>query len=139
MYILRIIQAYYLSGRGVNLCITTAEDPIEYCNTFLVLIIVVLSLMADDCKCCNEWEKVIKKTLKDRYLVTNGRILCSGCDNPRSAGCCPTDNPRHCSSGPAALRQRVVAAIHKVSDPCWPPTRADVRALAAELKLLENF
>ena len=62
MYILHIIQAYYLSGGGVNLCITTAEDPIEYCNTFLVLIIVVLSLRVDDCKCCNEWEKVIKKT-----------------------------------------------------------------------------
>ena len=54
-----------------------------------------------------------------RSLKDQKQISCVEWENPRlmvrqssECGCCPTDNPRHCSSGPAALRQRVVAAFH---------------------------
>ena len=51
-----------------------------------------------------------------------------------------SDNPRHCSSsGRPQPLARESSRRSTVSDPCWPPTRADVRALAAIIEMLGNL
>ena len=64
-----------------------------------------------------------------RTVAENNLLKSSAC-GPRILQLRPgVRQSRHCSSG-----QRVVAAFQS-SDPCWPPNRADVRALAALLEL----
>ena len=67
-----------------------------------------------------------------RTVAENNLLKSSAC-GPRILQLRPgVRQSRHCSSG-----QRVVAAFQS-SDPCWPPNRADVRALAALLKLFRS-
>ena len=68
-----------------------------------------------------------------KRTVAENNLLKSSAFGPRILQLRPgVRQSRHCSSG-----QRVVAAFQS-SDPCWPPNRADVRALAALLKLFRS-
>ena len=126
------------------------NHPRERKNTFVLPYIHLCRPQGEKCSAvtvlhhCFKGKEIIKLDLfyftfesliyqNSKRTVAENNLLKSSACGPRILQLRPgVRQSRHCSSG-----QRVVAAFQS-SDPCWPPNRADVRALAALLKLFRS-